>query len=56
MKHIACQTLMRTKRWKGQSIRVSEVINMNRRTGEIRIVKLDQIKKTILEILLKAQG
>ena len=56
MKHIACQTLMRTKRWKGQSIGVSEVINMNRRTGEIRIVKLDQTKITILEILLKAQG
>ncbi len=56
MKHIACQTLMRTKRWKGQSIGVSEVINMNRRTGEIRIVNLDEIIKTILETLLKVQG
>ena len=29
---------------------------VDRATGEIRIFKLDQIKKIILEILLKAQG
>ena len=38
------------------SIRFSEAINMNRTTGEMRIVNLDEIKKTILEILLKVQG